>query len=199
MTLPLFNKDNQYISQRGLTYHQKKELYEREFGFLPEKITNRYKLFLAGFFEGEGSITLNVRTGAKQQSLRVDAEFNVTQKVTGITHLLAFFILFHTGRIKFKNQSEATYVYFIQNRQSLQEKVVPFYERFVLPYACESKSESFQAWKKAIRLLNEGRHRDRTSLRNEILPLVYQVNTQSGREKRFPTLEDAQNFCDSLP
>lgn len=199
MNLPLMREDGTTISQKDLSYSQKRNLYRKEFGFLPDTLTNKYLLFLGGFVEGEGSITVNVRANVEEKGpMRVDGEFNVTQSLPGVVHLLAFFVYMHTGSIKFKQGSNATYVFYIQSRQTLIEKVVPFYERYVLPYSCEDKVNSFRAWHKTIQLLQEGAHKDNARLRNELLPLVYQVNRQSGKERKFPTLEQAQDYLDSL-
>jgi hypothetical protein len=46
---------------------------------------------------------------------------------------------FKTGRIRHKTGSNATFVYSINNRKTLAEKVVPFYERYLSKFGPEVK------------------------------------------------------------
>lgn len=188
------------MGNRRKTYSQKLTEYRGQFGesSIPHTITNRYKLFLGGFMEGEASVTVNIRKTDEGFGARIDPEFNVTQHVQGIKHLLACMVIFHTGSIKFKSESNNTYVYFIQNRTRIKEKVIPFYKKYVIPYSCERKVESFENWEKLIELLIEGAHKDKERFRNELAPLVYNVNRQVGCERTFPTLESFYDYFDNF-
>ena len=93
-------------------------------------------------------------------------------------------LLFETGSIHFKSGSDGTFVYRIDNRRSLAEKVIPFWETYVFPY---------QDFKEIITLLENKEHKNLFSFRDQILPLWDKLRKQEGqRNESFPDLESAQ-------
>ena len=96
------------------------------------EITTKYKFFLAGFMEGEGSFCISLKK--QKNSIRVDPEFNICQHLEGISHLIAYMNLFKTGNISFKIGSRNTFVFKITNRRALKEKFMFFC--LVHPPAC---------------------------------------------------------------
>lgn len=149
----------------------------KKFKQLPPPITQQYKYFLAGFIEGEGSLCVSVKqTG---ENFKVDPEFNISQHESSVVHLIGIMNLFKTGNIEFKSESQATYVYKITNRKVLKEKFVPYYKKYVWPYACETKRSIFQLLCKILDLFEQKEHLKKEGLALKILPIVYKINLSS--------------------
>ena len=101
--------------------------------------------------------------------------------------------LFKTGNIRFKSGSKATYVYTITNRQALKQKFVPYYKKYVCPYACDTKRHTFELLCQILDLFEQKVHLQSQGLAFRILPLVYQMNS----EKRQTTKMEVRIFTSS--
>nr|YP_009519142.1 hypothetical protein [Caulerpa verticillata]AYC65117.1 hypothetical protein [Caulerpa verticillata] len=155
-----------------------------QFDQVSPQITTKYKYFLAGFIEGEGSCCIFIKM-RKNQSIRIDPEFNISQHRDGIVHLIACMNLFKTGNICFKTASRNTFVFKITNRTALQEKLIPYYKKYVLPYTCKHKKYSFQLFVSIINLLQQKVHLNPENFALKILPLVYQMNLHKGKSRKW--------------
>ena len=173
----------------NLDFKKRYNLLLEKFQQKSPSITKDYQYFLAGFIEGEGSISISVKQN--KGKYKVDPEFNVCQHKNGIIHLLGIMSLFRTGNISFKSGSKATYIYKITNRRLLEEKFIPFYRKFIWPYACESKRKTFSILCEVIKLFNQKVHLTPKGLALHILPLVYQMNSSKGKARKW-TLEELQ-------
>ena len=160
-----------------------------QFQQAPPNITTNYQYFLAGFIEGEGSVCVSIKKNG--EAFKVDPEFNIAQHESGIIHLIACMQLFKTGNISFKCGSQATYVYKITNRRALKEKFVPYYKRYVWPYACESKRHTFKRLVQLLDLFDQKVHLTPKGLAWKVLPLVYQMNASKGKSRKY-TMEELQ-------
>jgi hypothetical protein len=170
---------------------------EHIFGLVPLKsITDTHKSFLAGFFEGEGSVNVSAKKLLHAQyGIMIDPEFSITQHVNGVGQLQAYLYLFGTGKIRYKCGSNATLVYIMDNRQSLEEKFIPFWEKYVKPWSTPSKIEILAIFATILDLMKVGGHRDRNIFCNQILPLWDKMRMQKGQvNQSFPSLEAAQDY-----
>lgn len=185
-------KMNRLQKSKKETFKKRLQNYLIKFKTDSPQITEKYKYFLAGFIEGEGSFYVGLKKNSTSKyGLKVDPAFSVTQNKTGIVHLIAFMVLFQTGRIDFKSGSKNTYVFKIENRQSLVEKVIPFYKSYVLPWTCSTKKHIFNSWVNVINKLNQGVHKTSDGLAYEILPLIFSQKTKGKRKK---SLQDYQKI-----
>lgn len=174
---------------------------ERIFGLDPiPSITTEQKHFIAGFLEGEGSINVSAKNlKSAKFGIMVDPEFSVTQHVNGISQLHKALNIFKTGRVRLKSGSNATMVLTIDNRQSLLEKVIPFYETYVKPNSSPFKNERLSKFKEILVLMNEKKHQDQTSFRDSILLLWDGMRMQKGQSNEaFASLQDAQDYVDKF-
>lgn len=162
----------------------------------PVNITNENKLFFGGFLEGEGSLNLSAKKHKNAKfGLFIDPEFSVTQHVNGVNHLFVALSIFQTGRLRFKSGSNATLVFIIDNRVAIEEKVIPFYENYVAPFASQTKLKRLQGFKELILIFKEGGHKDLTIFLNKILPIWDRLRMQKGQvNQSFSSLEEAQEF-----
>jgi hypothetical protein len=167
------------------------------------KKTIQCHFFLAGFLEGEGCLNIGAKkNNTSRFKLYLDPEFNLTQHINGISNLYLAMCVFQTGRIRFKSGSLATFVYTIDNRLSLEQKVIPFYENYVILYGCAAKKKRLVLFKKLLQLFKEKAHFDLNKMVYEILPLWDQLRMQKssnlcfckGKSQTFKNLQEAQIY-----
>ena len=125
----------------------------------------------------------------------IDPEFSITQHFDGFFFLFGALLLFETGSIHFKSGSNSTFVYRIDNRRSLVEKVIPFWETYVFPYQDIKQKQRMKDFKEIITFLEKKKHKNLFSFKDQILPLWSKLRKQKGgRNELFPDLESAQRF-----
>lgn len=164
------------------------------FGLESITIDDKQNYFLAGFIEGEGSVSISLKKNSNATfGIELDPVFNITQHVNGIKHLYLALEKFQTGRIRYKTGSNATLVFVIEPRKSLQEKVCPFYEKYVNPFTCPAKKVRYESFKQMLDLFDQKAHLDKDRLINELLPIWQRMRIQS-RQTTFSSLEEAQEY-----
>ena len=166
------------------------------FGVSAVQVTEDHKKFLGGFMEGEASINLSLKKlKTAQFGLLLDPEFSITQHVNGFATLYLALSIFRTGRIKHKHGSNATMVFVIDNRQSLENKVVPFYKEYVVPYGSQAKAERLNDFFKILKHFNDNDHKELKKFRDQMLPIWDSLRMQKGQSNQtFANLQEAQEF-----
>jgi len=173
--------------------------YQREifqlFKLKAIKKTRASIYYLAGFIEGEASLNVGAKKNTTSNfNVYIDPEFNITQHINGVSNLYLAMSYFQTGRIRHKTDSNATFVYTIDNRLSLKEKVVPFYEKYIKPFGSSVKERRVFIFKKLLSLFNEKAHLDLNRMLYEVLPLWDAMRMQIGQSNEsFKSLQDAQD------
>lgn len=169
------------------------------FGLDPVTIDEKKCYFLGGFIEGEGSISIGAKKNDNAKfGVELDPLFNITQHINGVNHLYFALEVFKTGRIRYKAGSNATLVFIIEPRKSLQEKVCPFMEKYVYPLSSPTKQLRYKNFKKMLDLFDNNAHLDREKFINELLPIWDSMRMQRGYEgQTFITLQEAQQFARS--
>lgn len=163
--------------------------------YVPLKESQKY--YLGGFLEGEGSLSVGAKKGKGCRfGAYLDPAFNVTQHVNGVKHLYECLCFFGTGRIRHKSGSNATLVFEIDTRQSLQTKLVPFYSEYVIPFACEAKKTKFQKFCYLLDAFDQKKHLELQSFLYELAPVWDEMRMQKGQSNEtFRSLEDFQQYC----
>ena len=164
--------------------------------YLP-KLTEKHKIFLGGFVLGEGSLNASAKKGKFSVSgLYLDLEFSVTQHLNRFSHMVCFLELFGCGRISHKNGSNATLVFRIGDRTLLWQKVIPYWEKYVLPYSSDGATQSrFKLFKNLILAFREGKHKVPTSFMEEMLPFWDEMRQQKGQSNEsFKNLSQAREY-----
>ncbi len=155
------------------------------------------KHYLGGFLEGEGSLCVGAKKGKNCKfGAYLDPAFNVTQHVNGAKHLYECLCFFGTGRIRYKSGSNATLVFEIYTRKSLQEKLVPFYREYVIPSACLAKKTRFENFCSLLDAFDQKKHLQFQSFVYELAPIWHELRMQQGQSNEtFKSLEDFQQYC----
>lgn len=190
----LRNVNDNYTKSRDFTKYLKD--LGNLFGVEPVQVTEDHKKFLGGFMEGEASTNVSAKkhTNAKF-GLLLDPEFSITQHVNGFSTLYLALQVFKTGRIRHKHGSNATLVFVIDNRQSLEEKVVKFYKLYVEPYGSSAKTERLENFIKILDYFNQNGHQDLKTFRDKMLPIWDAMRMQRGQSNEtFSTLAEAQKY-----
>ena len=156
----------------------------------------KYKTFYGGFVVGEGSINVSIKKSKSALfGILLDPEFSITQHVNGFEFLFAALYLFETGSIHYESGSNATLVYRIDNRTSLYEKVIPFWETYILPYQYSEGQQRMILFKRILFFLEQKKHKDKAFFVNKMLPIWDKLRKQKGQiNQTFPSLEAATSF-----
>lgn len=169
-----------------------KEIFELK----EPKVTNEAKIYLAGFIEGEASMNVSIKKLATAKfGVILDPEFSITQHLNGASNLFLAMHVFNTGRISMKSGSKATLVYRINNRSSIIDKVLPFFDSYVIPYGSEVKKERKKVFAQILDCFENKKHLNIESFITDMLPLWDSLRMQKGQSNEtFKTLEDAISY-----
>ena len=144
--------------------------------------------FLAGFIEGEGALCVSVKKHPTCRSgFYVDPDFFLYQHESGRRILELAQSIFESGQIYSKSGNPKVLVYEISSTSVLREKVVPFFERYVVPFSC--KRATFERFREVLEAMERGEHRVPTGLA-EIVKKVYAMNPDSKGKARARPLEE---------
>jgi len=151
-------------------------------------MNERLKFFLAGFIEGEGSLTISLKAHPTCKfGYYVDPEFFLYQHESGRKLLEMAQQLFQTGRIAPKSGNEKVLVYGITSRRSIVEKIIPYFEKYIVPYS--AKTETFYRFKEICDLMEQGEHKTAKGLVN-IVEKAYKMNPYSKGRERTRSIEE---------
>jgi hypothetical protein len=166
------------------------------FGVSTVQVTEEHQRFLGGFLEGEASTNVSAKKlETAAFGVLLDPEFSITQHVNGFSTLYLALSIFRTGRIRHKAGSNATLVFVIDNRESLEEKVIPFYKEYVKPYGSAAKADRLDSFIKLLDLFKKGGHKDLKTFRDEMLPIWHAMRMQQGQSNEtFSSLAEAQQY-----
>ena len=141
--------------------------------------------FLAGVFEGEGSLCISIKGHSTTKSgFYVDPEFFVYQHRNRRDLLEQFRDFFQTGTIHPKSGNPDVLVYAITSRRSISEKVVPFLKRY-MEYS--ARKADIARYLEAIEMFERGLHRTPQGL-VAIVKLAYSMNHE-GKQRQRPLEE----------
>lgn len=160
-------------------------------------ITTEAKFWLGGFVEGEASINVSCKKlNTAAFGILVDPEFSITQHVNGFSMLYMALVYLQAGRISYKSGTNATLVLKVDNRQTLEDKILPFYKNYVVPYGSPEKVSRLVEFENLLNLFKNGAHRDQGRFLTEILPIWDSMRKQVGQSNQtFPDLASAQNYA----
>ncbi len=146
------------------------------------------KWFLAGFIEGEGSLCVSIKEHPTSKfGYLVDPEFFLYQHRSGIKLLEMAKELFGTGRIAPKSGSEGVLVFSIVSRRSLKERVIPFFEKYMI---FSTKRDVFERFKEIVEAMEERKEHLTPEGLARIVEKAYALNPASKGKERKRTLQE---------
>lgn len=145
-----------------------------------EKISDKY---LAGFVDGEGCFYVGF---GKREDLplkwQILTEFRLSQNPSGKNILEAFSKKLGCGIIKRnhpKNIKDKTWVLVVKNRDDLNYKIIPFFQKNIL---YSQKWQDFLIFKQVLRLIKLKRHLNKKGF-SQIVNLVF--SSKKATKKRY--------------
>lgn len=164
-------------------------IHKRTYSFLSEN----HKYWLGGFVEGEGSLLVSIVANPKlKHGVALQPEFNVTQHISGLNILNSYKLLFNDlGNLKKKSGSNDVWVYSIKGTKNLKELVLPYFEKYIVPFSCKHKADIFEKFSKIINVLysNLGETLDK-DLMLELVKLIYEMNPDSKGKSRKRDIQE---------
>lgn len=139
--------------------------------------------YLAGFADGEGSFNVSLKRDPEYQiRWHIEPSFNVSQRDR--TTLILFKRYLGVGKLR--QRKDGVIYYEVRNYRALQERVIPFFQKF--SFFSATKRKNFSLLRRIFTLMNEGRHTEQNGL-EEILRLREQMNEGRGRKRKY-SLDD---------
>jgi hypothetical protein len=148
------------------------------------------KWFLAGFIEGEGSLSVSIK---KHPTCRfgfiAGPEFFLYQHESGRSLLELAQTVFASGAIFPKPGNPKVLVYRVSSRRVLLETVVRFFERYVIPFSC--KRAMFEGFRDVVEMMERKEHFDPHGL-VRVIERAYSMNPNSKGRERLRSLEEVR-------
>ncbi len=149
-------------------------------------------IYFAGFADGEGSFNVSLRKRDDHHiGWQVVLTFNVSQKESYI--LSQFKKLLGCGRLQ--TRPDGVYYYVVSNPRSLNERVIPFFQRF--PFLSQRKKRNFAIFQRILTQVMEKKSIDPQGL-HEIAKLRETLNLGIGRKRKY-VLGDIQQSLQENP
>nr|BAL58635.1 homing endonuclease [Candidatus Acetothermum autotrophicum] len=146
------------------------------------------KWFLAGFIEGEGSLCVSIKEHPSARfGYYVDPEFFIYQHKSGFALLKMAQEIFGTGQITPKPGNEEVLVFSITSRRSLKEKVIPFFEKYMIYSA---KREIFERFKEIVEAMEDRKEHLTPEGLARIVEKAYAMNPASKGKERKRSLQE---------
>ena len=154
------------------------------------KRTEPTNYFLAGFIEGEGSFTVSIKKHPTAKfGFYVDPEFFLYQHESGRPILELAKRVFQTGRIYPKPGNPKVLTFAITARRGLSEKVIPFVERYLMPFSC--KRDTISLFREILEMMERKVHRTPKGL-VRIVEKAYAMNPAGKGRQRLRPLEEVR-------
>lgn len=144
--------------------------------------------FLAGLIEGEGSLCVSIKAQPTARfGYYVDPEFFIYQHKSGLALLKLAKEVFGTGRITPKPGNEDVFVYSITSRRSLKEKVIPFFEKYMI---FSTKQEIFRNFKEIVLAMEDRKEHLTPEGLARIVEKAYAMNPAAKGKQRLRPLHE---------
>jgi len=145
------------------------------------------KWFLAGFIEGEGSLVVSVKKHPSRFGFIASPEFFLYQHESGRPLLELARDVFDSGSIVPKPGNRQVLVLRVASRQVLLERVIPYFERYIVPFTC--KGAMFERFREIVEAMNRKEHLTPDGLMR-VIEMAYAMNPNSKGRARLRTLPE---------
>ena len=146
--------------------------------------------FLAGFIEGEGSLVVGIKQHPTTSSgYYVDPGFFLYQHMSGRPLLELARSVFQSGGIYPKPGNPNVLVFEIASAKVLRNRVIPFFERYVVPFTC--KRETFERFREILEMMERREHLKPEGL-VRIVEAAYAMNPNHKGRRRLRSLQEVR-------
>lgn len=138
--------------------------------------------WISGFTDGEGSFVISViKNSTTRFGKQIFPEFVITQGAKSLKALEAIKKFFGCGSIvlnkRYDNHNEHLYRYCVRSISELNEKIIPFFDRFHL---LTFKRNDFVLFKKVVKMMVKKQHLEEKGW-NKILEIASKTNRRKNR------------------
>lgn len=149
--------------------------------------------YFAGFVEGEGCFSVSIKPHKQMKfGWVVDPMFSIYQHKKNKNILELFQEEFHCGYIVAKQGNPDVLVFVVDNRRTLEEKIIPFFNKYRF---LGTKWNDFLLFSQIVNLMKEKKHLEKNGL-IEIVKLAFQMN-QQGKGRKYTAEEIISNLNES--
>ena len=146
--------------------------------------------YIAGFVDGEGSFVVSFRRRVDHRiTWQTSLAFNTAQRDKTVLALMKH----HLGCGRLQSRKDGVWYFVVQNPHAIEERIIPFFERF--PFLSAKSKRNFSLFKKVVAIISSGKHLSREGLL-AIARIREDLNEGRGRKRKY-TLSDVQNTLDS--
>ena len=144
-----------------------------------EKIPSALAWYFSGFVDGEGSFNVALIPRKEYRfGWKIYLTFNVAQKDPTTLELMKKF--FGVGRLE--RRKDGVWNYSINDLDSLQMIVIPFFEKYL--FHSELKRKNFAIFKEIVKIIQMDGHFTREGL-ERVIQLREQINAGKGRKRKY--------------
>ena len=143
--------------------------------------------FLAGFIEGEGSLAVSIKKHPSRFGFIASPEFFLYQHESGRPLLELAREVFGNGSIAPKPGTPQVLVFRVASRKVLLEQVIPFFERYVVPFTC--KGAMFRGFREIVQAMSRKEHLTPDGL-VRVIEIAYTMNPNSKGRERLRTFSE---------
>jgi hypothetical protein len=155
------------------------------------KIPERIGWYISGFVDGEGSFNVSLR---KKSDYRVGWQpvlsFNVSQRERTILAIMKR----HFGCGIIKRRKDGLHSYDVTNPKAIQEKIIPFFEKY--RFLSANKKKNFSLFKRIVKIMAEKKHLGPKGFK-ELLEVREELNKGKGRTRKY-TLENVLESSETI-
>ena len=145
-----------------------------------ERLETAY--WVTGFTDGEGCLSIAVINNKTTRfGKQIFPEFVVTQGAKSLLALEKIQRFFQCGNIfvnkRYDNHNEHLYRYCVRALNDLEQRIIPFFDRFPL---YTYKNKDFKIFKRVVHMMIQKKHLETTG-RNKILKIIGAMNRKKAR------------------
>ena len=135
--------------------------------------------YIAGFVDGEGSFNVSFRQRPDHSiGWQTVLTLNVAQRDKTVLALMKQ----HLGCGRLQARRDGVWYYVVANPRSIEERIIPFFERF--GFLSAKSKKNFKLFKEIAHLVFQGKHLTREGL-EEIAKIRELLNEGRGRRRKY--------------
>lgn len=115
--------------------------------------------------------------------------FSICQHINGKPLLESMQKFFNAGRIYLKHGSLNVWVFEVNDRKDLNEKIMPFFKKYVMTFSCKFRDGTYDNFTRILKALLNKEHHTLYGL-TYIVKCIFKTNPSGKGKKRKRTLNE---------
>lgn len=144
-----------------------------------KKIPQDKGWYISGFVDGEGSFNVSfARKSDYRSGWQVTPSFNVSQRDISVLAMMKSML----GCGRLKQRQDGLWIFVVENPKSLNERVIPFFNRF--KFLSSKSKKNFAIFCKIVEIIGKDIHLTKQGL-EQIGNLREKLNEGRGRKRKY--------------